>query len=265
MFLHAENPRARPTSKTNPAGVSLASRAVSAVPHHITKLRGNVWDRLGRPCEGDAVVTDEKSFSHVNEAGKLKQIEHKRESFGEHSSMMVVPDDRLNIRLTGRNDTFYHISDKAVSNNHTSECREPELNIDPLCGHNVTSIARQKRKLDEICPRDGSVTLLNCRGSNLKDEGSSPVKHNCPPSMDSVTSDTRRAMLSESAQHLVKSPKTTLSSRAHKISQTQLNMEAPVATTHAPVSASISLPAKLALVTHSESHHANYRPIQAVR
>ncbi|KAJ8641068.1 hypothetical protein MRB53_017762 [Persea americana] len=257
-----ENPRARLTSTTNVAGMSISSRAVGAVTEHITNSRGNVWDRLGRPREGDAVVTDAKIFSH-NEASNMKKFEHKRENFGKHSSMIVVPDGRLNRRLIGGNDAFYHISDKAVSNNHSSERRELELSIDPLCSPNVTSISGQKRKLGEIFPRDGSEILLNCRGSNFKDEGSSPVEHCCPPGMDGAASDTRRSMLSESAHHLVKSPKTVLSSRPPKISRPQLNVEAPVATIQAPVSASISLPAKSALITYSESGHANSKPIQA--
>lgn len=237
---------------------------MGAVTEHITNSRGNVWDRLGRPREGDAVVTDAKFFSH-NEGSNMKKFEHKRENFGKHSSMIVVPDGRHNRRLMGGNDAFYHISDKAVSNNHSSERRELELSIDPLCSPNVTRISRQKRKLGEICPRDGSETLLNCRGSNFKDEGSSPVEHCCPPGTDGAASDTRRSLLSESAHHSVKSPKTVLSSRAPQISRPQLNVEAPVATIQAPVSASISLPAKSARITYSESGHANSKPIQAVR
>lgn len=38
-----------------------------------------------------------------------------------------------------------------------------------------------------------------------------------------------------------------------------------MATIQAPVSASISLPAKSARITYSESGHANSKPIQAVR
>lgn len=52
-FLPADDSQFGPLSIKCTTGKRLASVALDAIPRQIRQPRGNVWDRLGKPCEGE--------------------------------------------------------------------------------------------------------------------------------------------------------------------------------------------------------------------
>ncbi|XP_077222429.1 RNA binding (RRM/RBD/RNP motifs) family protein isoform X2 [Tasmannia lanceolata] len=240
-----ENPESRPLSTTNGAGSRGFSRAMDTA-----RPRGNVWDRLGKPCEDKNIMVGDKIYSHGIDIIKRRKMEQRGEGLDKQSLMVVVPDGKLNRKLMGE---IAVLGGKVIPNTL-----------------NDAGNSGRKRQLGETGSGNSLISLPHYRDGLAQDKevfqrlkGSSSDKYNNSQGLNNSDSRSSDCLISEVACKLVKSPNAAFNPGPSKISQGQMNREASVAaTTQTPVTFSSSLLAKSDSRSHAESGHANHNPVK---
>ncbi|KAK1323703.1 hypothetical protein QJS10_CPA02g01608 [Acorus calamus] len=113
--------------------------------------RGNVWDRLGKPCDDSTHVTREDYFVRKPVA-KMEMLEYNRKELNKHSLMRSMPNDGLGRRVT---------EELAVNKSE----REMMCNDRPgeygKLEHDFSSFSRRKRQFGEAYPSNGVLSSNN--------------------------------------------------------------------------------------------------------
>ncbi|PKA51433.1 Nuclear cap-binding protein subunit 2 [Apostasia shenzhenica] len=154
----------------------LSSAAISDTLHQ-TRPRGNVWDRLGKPCKEDVIRIKEKYYQHVDFVKTGTQSEEPQNSRLKRTSSVIQSSSDLNKRLTAvnRGDTEGTSLNPAVENKSSNTLE------------NADSLKRRRQFGDFSTDSSKSFCkeiLLQDKEQSPKLHGSLPIKHTCQQTVE---------------------------------------------------------------------------------
>ncbi|KAF8400127.1 hypothetical protein HHK36_013423 [Tetracentron sinense] len=256
-----ENLHPKPFSVANTAESKLSSRAADVVSHLNGRPRGNVWDRLGKPCEDNTVVRGENIDGHGIGIIRRKIVEHNGDGLDDHRLMPSVSDGRFKRKLMGEVPVPGNEGGIFISNTKPDEYRKLEHDVSTMGTLHDAKNVGQKRRFGEISPGPSSdlPSLVDDRDRRLQDkefQRLSSVKCSHLQSLNGVVSESRKSDIHD-RYHALRSD-AAFNPRANKRSQAR---EANAA--QALVSACSPLGAKSESLKNEDVVSANRKPVQA--
>ncbi|KAH0459724.1 hypothetical protein IEQ34_012538 [Dendrobium chrysotoxum] len=242
----------RPSSNRDFAETRLPSTAMDDLSHQTVRLRGNVWDRLGRPHVEDQRPIQRELSDHLDliESGKL---DHQQEP----------PNPRLTrISSVASTTSSLNKHSYAVDRGHaegisvklSGECRTSDKMVDG-------STLKRKREMGELNTNNGS----SCKENYLQDKGhyqherhSIPVKQNCQQSVNKFA----RVAESDAKFCLINHADIGQDSKASVVSQSQVNKNSITSPTENLVPVSTTLPTNSKSQSKTDGGKANQKPVQ---
>ncbi|XP_042475248.1 uncharacterized protein LOC122057254 isoform X2 [Macadamia integrifolia] len=163
-----ENPQSSHFSMASSVRIRRSSRAAHSISDQGARSRGNVWDRLGKPCEYDTALRDERIDACAVPISQRKLLERDGESL-DHL-MPSVTGSVLSRQLKEEApvlDKSRHIISMVTSDDRRTQ--EHGVNI---CTLRDASNVRQKRHFAEICTGSGSglAPLVDTEDRNLQEK-----------------------------------------------------------------------------------------------
>ncbi|KAJ4963368.1 hypothetical protein NE237_023307 [Protea cynaroides] len=259
-----ENPCSIHRSVAHAVRKRISSRAAQFISDQNARSRGNVWDRLGKPFEGDSAVRDEKIDAHTVPIIQKKILEHDGEKL--EQLMPSVPGSTLSRRLKA--DVPVHENSRGnISLTNSDDRRTPEHGVNVRAVGDSSNV-RRKRHFAEIgtgpAPGSGSASLVDIKDRHLqgKEENkgfqrTSVANH--AQSLKHIGYETRKL---DSQDKCFKSD-ITPTVRKEKAPLVDLTGEAVEAASQSLVLVNCPSPAKQETVNSENNVNANLKPVQA--
>lgn len=160
----------------------------------IARPRGNVWDRLGKPCKDDESILGVEKHHIV----KREKINNNVEELQDPRPMLVKPYARLISDETEKVAVLDKGHGKIISNNHPGGYDIKEHATQGSLDQLVRS--KRKRHYNGTTCGNTSASLSGSEENFLQDKdtfhrtkGSLPVKHQCLPRSNELATNAKRA------------------------------------------------------------------------
>ncbi|KAL0916635.1 hypothetical protein M5K25_014163 [Dendrobium thyrsiflorum] len=248
----AEEHQLRPSSNRDFAETRLPSTAMDDLSHQTVRLRGNVWDRLGRPHAEDQRPIQREISDHLDliESGKLDHREEPPNPRLTRISSVASTTSSLNKHsyADDRGDA------EGISVKLSGECRTSDKMVDG-------STLKRKREMGELHTNNGSSckeNYLQGKGNYRHERHSIPIKQNCQQSVNKFA----RVAESDAKFCLINPAYTGQDSKASVVSQSQVNKNSMTSPTENLVPVSRTLPTNSKSQSKTDGGKANQKPVQ---
>lgn len=248
------------------------SAVVESTPRHVVRPRGNVWDRLGKPCDDDAANERGKSNLHNNIQRDLSDSQG--EELLNSGSMWIKQNVRLSSNLIGESVGTDYSSCNIVFEGHTNEGRKLENSSNNIVDHSHVNNSKRRRLYSECSAGNSPASFSGRKGNRLEVKEippKTPIKYNKLQSMDKVASEAKGSvtLLLESTRNSVIPARSQQNSQADKIDSVispEPNKSAQLTTQMQKlVFRNSQLPSKSKSSSKAESLSANHSPVKDVR
>ncbi|KAF9616628.1 hypothetical protein IFM89_030797 [Coptis chinensis] len=258
--VERENPNNVPSAETNADEPVFPSKPVASDSHRNPKPRGNVWDRLGKPCDEQRNVRVETVEVEDVDLVKDGIVEHPGEAHDQKTSVLF---GRLGRRSMGET--------PAPDNGHGTIISKTNGEYKRL-DHDVNAVRSphyKKREFSEIGsgPANGSISLRGRKSRHLQDREPleefqrSSAKRSCSENLNSIASGTRQTGGLETCQALGV-PNSAFIPGANGVAQRKFCREALEADPSQALFSNHSL-TKSELVRNEDAVETDLKPVQA--
>ncbi|XP_010278488.1 PREDICTED: zinc finger CCCH domain-containing protein 14 [Nelumbo nucifera] len=266
LHISMESHYSKP-SMTDAAETRLSSRSVDAVCRRSARPRGNVWDRLGKPCEDNTIVREENIDIRGVDFVKRETSEHSEEGHCQGRVMPFVRGGRLGGRATRKGPLLEGNHANVISNTSHGDYGIPDDGVKKYALHDGTNLQR-KRQFGEINPASGSNAVSFVETNERHPQHKEKFKEFQRPSsvcqsqmLTNALTETRKPDSLEKYHAPVSD--TALDPRANKISQAKLTREGLEGITQTLASVNCLLASKSVPANNENSVNANTHPMQA--
>ncbi|KAK8953780.1 hypothetical protein KSP39_PZI002510 [Platanthera zijinensis] len=247
-YVIAEEHQVRPLPTTSSGDSRMISTAADDLSHQTARLRGSVWDRLGRPREHDQSSIKEEQSHHRDfiDGGKLDNQGEESQKF----RSTRVP------RVASSTSSLNRQS-------HTVDRVDPDVISGDYISNKVEHASSLKRKIEVVELNSNDSTMgnyLEDKEQSQQQQQSLPIKQKSQQNMAKLTRVAVKSVSSDAKFDLINRIHTMSDSNATAVSQSQVNKDSVTPSMKNQVPVSTTLPANSKSHSRTDGGNANQKP-----